>query len=282
MTLFKIKMLFECLFLLLGVILMPIARPYSLECYGSSTISNDPLSLTVSIDKESFSLREIVTIQGTLKHDGSPVSDTLIGIEVLGPSELPVTYRTAPTSNISGIDWPVEFVDLYSCDSEGDPTYSFLTKQTLWIRGTVKNFDNVSHKITVTLNLYDGNSIPLGVWFPLSITLDAGRSSAFFFMTTTIPAWAYPGNATIHTNVFSGFPRNGGVPYCLERTASFEIKRNPELVYYSIPPSFSPTPDGMYLDAFRLPPESKQGTYTVHVSAREGVIVVENTTMFSV
>jgi len=282
MALLKISMLLACLFLLSGAIIIPTINSYSQKSYNNFTPRNDPLELTVSINKVSYCLRESVHIQGMLKQDGSPVSEALVGIEVRDPSGLPVTFRTEPTSNISETSWPVDFVDLYPCDSSGNPKYSFVVKQTLWIGCIVKNFDDRPHSLLVAISLYDGNAIPLGVWYPLSTTLDPGERRTIFFMATKIPAWAYPGNANIYASIFSGFPKDGGVPYCPEKLVSFEIKRNPDLSYYNFPSSVPPTPNGIYFSTFRLSPEQKPGTYNVFVSGVKGVASVHNATTFSV
>jgi PKD repeat protein len=271
--------------ILVGITLTPVVEPYYSK--PVNTLSNDPLFLTVAASKSSYSLRDLVGIQGTLKEDDSPVADGLVGIEVRDSSQtpLPVAFRTVPTGDISAFSWPVDFSALYPCDSIGNPKYSFNIKQALYIKGEVKNFDIRPYRIEVTVSLYDGNIMPLGVWRPLhDVNLNPGDTMSFFFLATPrIPEWAYPGNATIYGCIFSRLPQDSGTPYCPEKAVSFEIKRNPLLTYRSTPPSFPPTPDGTYFNAFKLSPESKNGTYTIYASATKATnrtLLVENATTF--
>lgn len=259
------------------------SRSYDDDIYNSSQ-SIDPLYLTIFTSKASYSLRELVIIQGAFKQDATPILDGLVGIEVRDSSKfnLPITFRTVSTSNISSNNWAVDFVEICPCDSNGNPKYSFKTNENLYIRGIVKNFDTMPHSISVALSLYDGNLIPLGVWHPISYELIPGGSIPFFFFATRIPKWAYPGNATIYASIFSALPRDGGTPYCPEKAVTFEIKRNPFLTYRSIPITFYPPANGAYIVGFRLSPESISGTYTIYATASKGQVFIQNVTTFSV
>lgn len=286
MRLVKTKMLFMCMLILVGIALTPVVEPYYSK--PVNTLSNDPLFLTVAASKYSYSLRDLVGIQGTLKEDSSPVADGLVGIEVRDSSQtpLPIVFRTVPTGDISAFSWPVNFLSLYPCDSNGNRKYSFNTKQALYVRGEVKNFDIRPYRIEVTVSLFDGNIMSLGVWLPLhDVNINPGDTMEFFFAAAfpRLPEWTYPGNATINGCIFSRLPQESGTPYCPEKVVSFEIKRNPLLTYRSTPPSFPPTPDGTYFNAFKLSPESKNGTYTIYASATKATnrtLLVENATTF--
>jgi len=270
----KMESLTLCLFLLVIVSTIPIAL--------SDHQYSDPLKITASTSKNSYYIRETVNIQGNLSQNGSPISDGLVAISIRDPSGIPIAFRTAPTGEIPS-NWPINFLGLYPCDSEGNVKKSFVVKQTLWINFTVKNYDDLAHYILVTLTLFDANAIPLGVWYPWFGTLDPRASKGpILFMATTIPAWAQPGNATICANILSGFPKDGGTPYCPEKTVNFEIKRNPEITYSTPPLSTPPTVDGTYASVFKLSPESKPGDYTLYVSASGGAATVKNATIFSV
>jgi PKD repeat protein len=285
MTLSKAKMLSVFMLILVGTTVMPLVKPF----YSNpvNTLSNDPLFLTVATSKSSYSLRDTVGIQGTLKEGISPVSDGLVGIEIRDSSltQLPVAFRIVPTGDVSTFSWPVDFLELYPSDSNGNPKYSFNIMQALHIKLEVKNFDIRPYLIWVTVSLYDGNMMPLGVWFSLiDVILNPGDTmSSFFLATPKIPEWAYPGNATIYGCIFSRLPQDSGTPYCPEKAVSFEIKRNPLLTYQSTPPIFPPTPDGTYFNAFKLSPESRNGTYTIYASAIKATnrtLLAESSTTF--
>ncbi|MEM3576954.1 MAG: PKD domain-containing protein [Candidatus Bathyarchaeia archaeon] len=269
------KVLSTCLlFSILIIIKLPI-------CHSSQ--SSDPLYLAVSTNKPAYYIRENILIQGALKQDGTPISNALVAVEIRNPSNLPIIFRTVPTGNISATTWPVNFVSLYPTDSiDGNPKYSFIVKQILYIRGTIKNFDSQPHSALVALTLYDGNNIPLGVWYPMNPTLNPGESRTFSFMATRLDPWAYPGNATIFANIYSNLPKDGGIPYCPEKSVSFEIKRNPELSYSTTPPSTPPTNEGTFLTNLRLHPESKSGIYTIYTSTSKDSTLIQNATTFQV
>jgi PKD repeat protein len=272
----KFELLITLILFVTLIITCPLAHSYSYK--------DDSLYLAVTTNKNSYSIRELVIIQGTLKQGDLLISDYLVGIEVRDSSELhlPVTFRTLATGSISSTNWLINFTEIYPCDSNGNPKYSFNVKENLYIKGTVKNFDAISRKILVTVSLYDGNLIPLSVWYPISYELGPGNSIPFFFYAGKIPAWAYPGNATIYANIFSGFPKDGGTPYCPEKAVLFEIKRNPSLTYRSNPPTFYPSTNGTFIGGFRLSPESRNGTYTVYASAIKGPASIKNMTTFYV
>jgi len=263
------------------LLLVTISIMLPLQFYISQNTSDDPLSLTVSTDSNLYFIREIVNVQGYLKEDDSPISNGLVGIEIRDPSGLPVIFRTKTTGNVSTIDWPVRFTNLFPCDSSGTPKYSFLTGETLWIGFTVKNFDDSTHHVLIAITAYDGLLFPFGAWFPLAKDLEPGESVTVYYMATKVPAWAYPGTAIICASIFSAFPKNGGTPYCAEEMVFFEIKRNPYLTYLSNLPEY-PQINGTYVDNFRLPPNSKPGEYTIYVTASNGYLSIQNSTEFSV
>lgn len=268
-----------CILLLLGAVATTGAKST-----GKLALDTEALSITVSTNKLSYYLGEIVNITGMLKRDSSPLPNALVGIEMCDPSGLPVAFGTEPTGSITTTNWPVDFVTLFPCDSNGIQKDSFNVKEALWVRFSVKNFDQISaHIIVVTITLYDAKSIPLGVWSPLGGNLQPGESrTVVFWASYAIPAWSSPGNAAIAACVFTDLPENYGVPLCPLKTAPFEIRRDPSVPYYSPPQSPQPPAGGTYLDSSRVSPESKPGTYTVYVSTSRGALSAQNTTTFTI
>jgi len=80
--------------------------------------------------------------------------------------------------------------------------------------------DNTALSITTTLTIYDTNSVPVATYIsnPMSIT-----SSTTISATLTIPSWAFVGTATVYVNVLTNSPTSNGIPYCPERSATFQI-----------------------------------------------------------
>ena len=277
MATFKRSMALITLFSMLAVATVVPIAPCMIEYHSNS------LSITASASKRSYYLREPVNIQGTLTHDGLPVSTGLVAIEVRDPSGLPVAFRTKSTGDVNSTAWSVDFTALYPCNSIGEQKCSFTVKETICIFFAVKNFESTSHIVTVTVSLYDGNGILLGVWIPIvSMRLDPAASASNLFMAMTLPDWASPGNATIFGSIFTGFPKDAGVPYCPEEAAVFEIKRNPNVSYCSIPSIEPPTANGTYLASLKFPPDARSGEYTASVSTIQNYTIAQNETTFEI
>ena len=241
------------------------------------------LQITVTTDKQEYNLGEAVYIEGSLKLDGTPVEDALVGIEVRDSADLPYIFRTRPTGTITTQDWPVNFTSLFPCDSNGNPKYIFEKNEFLWISFTVKNFDQwSSHDIIVCITLYDADGVPVGVWLPYSTTLDGGKSTTIYFMATQISDSMALGTATIYANIYSRLPRNGGYPYCPEKTATFTITSSTYASKLLKNPS-SQAQNGNYNVSFKIASKDvRLGNYTVYVSSFYWSQLATGSTTFTV
>jgi PKD repeat protein len=249
------------------------------------------LSITVASQKHAYYYREPVKFTGDFIQNGLPVTNGTVGIAVYesSTSALPIAFRalkTGPTQITS----PLNFVELIPCDQMGAPKNSFLPLQTLWLRFTIHNSDTIDHNQLVTVTIFDANSIPLATRFASVGVIPAGASPSTFFMGPDIPIWAQPGNATLVACVFSGDPKDGGVPYGEEKKVNFEIKRNPELGYSTPPMSDPSAPSGSFASSLKFTKELEPGDYQIYVSARstitngtqQSLLTVKNSTTFSV
>jgi len=232
--------------------------------------ANPLLNLTVTADKQTYGIGEKIHINGTLTSDGSPIQDALVAIEIRDSAELPFTFRTRPTGIITQTDWPVNYTELFPCDSNGNPKYSFKTGTNLWIRFTIKNHDITSHNVLAAISVYDADTAPFGAWYPYSGSIEPGKSVTVIFMADKIPSNAKLGDATIYANIYSDFPGKCGFPYCPEKTATFTITGS--TTSSSTTPSqtseyISQTLQGTYNLTFNLPPKDiRVGNYTLYAS----------------
>ena len=95
----------------------------------------------------------------------SEVEDPMVGIEVADPAGQPFTFRTRPTGMITTRNWAVNFTQLYTCNSNGVPKYSFQPGEAAWVYVKWENFDQgVAHPVEACIAFYDANSVPVGIW----------------------------------------------------------------------------------------------------------------------
>jgi len=229
-----------------------------------SSAQISPLKITVTTDKTSYILREIVDISGNVTYNNELVEEGLVGIQVDNPLTKIVT-RTLPLGPISPEGWTIEIVSLISCDNAGNLKLSYERESWAWFMVTVKNSGITSKDALITINVYDSSFIPIGTLFSQT-TIEAGENTTFM-PSLWIENWVSNGTATAYANVYTDWPKNGGYPYCPEKSTTFTII---ESEYDEDPPNQSPntpTQNGTYDLKFRLSPEPPPGTYVVSASA---------------
>lgn len=251
------------IFLIMLIFHMPIQPVTSISKYN----------LTVATDKQGYGLHENVYVDGnlTLAFFETPIGDALVGVEVRDSADLPFVFRTRPTGIISARSWLVNFTELYPSDSNGNPKYSFGKGQNLWIFVRVKNFNTTSaYDVIICIVLYDKNSVPIGAWYPSWGVINPNQTRTVLFLATKIPDSASIGNATIYANAYSDFPKNGGFPYCPERSATFTITDSTSSYSKTLTnnPMYVLSLDGAYDLSFKLPSyEARSGNCTIYVSS---------------
>lgn len=266
----------EFLSLLLLIMLITVNT-----CYGQPP---PPLSITVATDKQTYALGETVNIFGNLTLDGKPVKDGLVAIEVRDPKNLSVVFRTEPSGIIPSILWPLNFTELFPCNSQGIPTYTFQKGEQICIFFTVKNHGAISRDLLVTISILDSNLVPIVTRQPLSKTLEPGEQVSQMFGAGKIPNWASVGEAKICANAYTSYPKNGGTPYCPEDSVSFQITSTASAPStensYTHSSNFE---NNLYNSTFRLRcKEINTGNFTVYVSSNYHGEQASNNVMFEV
>jgi len=242
--------------------------------------ASSTLNFTVATDKNQYGLGETVNMTGNLTSNSTPVEDALIAIEVRDPEDIPFIFRTRPTGNLTGGNWPLNFTQLFPSDSQGNPKYSFEKGSFLYIFFTVKNFDTISHPVIICITLYDPSGAPIGSRYPISTTLDANSSKSVFFLATMIPDSAAEGTATIYANAYSAFPKDGGFPYCPEKMVTFQITESGTSSKSTFTLESNGPIDGAFELTFKIPSgEAKIGNYTIYASSyyQETLVTVNAT-----
>lgn len=234
------------------------------------------LDLTVATDKLLYYLGENVTIHVNLTINSSPFQG-LVAIEVDDPTgyykKVVRTLQTGATPPLGNIT----IVDVVPCDMMGDPKGSFQIGTKPYFNVTVRNDGTEWKNAAITINAYDGNTVPLpGV--PTIIGSVGPGVETHIAGVNEIPTWAYIGTGMVYANVFTDLPRDGGVSYCPEKSATFQITGGGGGGAGA--PGSGNSTAGNYNLTFELPKfDAKIGNYTVYAtSGYGGQQVIKNTT----
>ncbi len=86
---------------------------------------------------------------------------------------------------------------------------------------TIQNIADSVVLSTVTITVYDNANVAIGVFTATNINPINGTSVVT--ASILIPTWAFVGKATVYVDVLTNVSNLGGVPYCPEKTANFQI-----------------------------------------------------------
>jgi len=262
------KTIFLCILiiLLIGSALIQNATNAYVSCSTTPVEILQVLEVTASTNKKVYYTKEIVAIYGSVYHYGNPVENALVAVEVQSPSNSPIAFRTISTGpNIT--EGPIKILDVVPCDQSLQPKNSFETGSFAYFKVSMRNEADEPHSAFVSLTVFDGSLIPIGVAYVKS-SLNPG--DAIFLLSIPIPLWSYIGKASAVVNVCTDRPSEGGVPYCLERITHFNIVRGELVLGESqglTPEETSTTTDGTYNLSLRLSPGQMPGLYTVYIVA---------------
>lgn len=249
----------------------------SLLLTAAKPVSASTLTLTITTNKQTYNAGETVIIQGNLTSDGSPVQDALVALEIDTRYRYYV-FRTLQTDDIENANWSVEITDLYSCDMHGNPQNSFTRGSTAYLNVTWKNNSNVSQSIMVALYLQFSTGSPFQAFYHKVSTL--ANSSSYIISSFEIPSTAPTGTTTIYSSLYTDFPKNGGIPYCPEKNATFTITSS----FGSQPSTYnsiSASSTSSFQTAITLPkPYVILGNYTVYGSCQYENETVLSSTQF--
>jgi len=229
-----------------------------------SSLAQLPLTVTVQTNKTPYILRETVNISGTVKYNNQLVQEGLVGIQVNDPDKR-IVIRTVPVGPISTQDWTVEVLSVMPCDDEGNLQLNFKKDTYATFKATVINNAPFDKTVLITINIFDAGLIPIGIG-AVQMTIGSGQT-ATIMPSIYIDQWTTAGNAPIYANVYTDWPKDGGIPYAPEKSANFTIIESE----YENPPN-NPLPEqqihnGTYSTVFQLSPEPVPGLYRVSVSA---------------
>jgi PKD repeat protein len=243
---------------------------------SQQTILSPSLQVTTKTDKESYLLRQKVTIEGNITQDGTPATDLVIIVQAENPMATRVAYRTIPIGNPTQT-WPINIKNLFLMDMSNNPINTAKIGTQIQAGITIQNLQMTARAIVATMTVFDANMVPLrtGFW---SGTLDPSQTTSQKF-SMYIEKWACSGKALIAGNVYSKEPKDGGIALTLEKTAYFCISKTQQglLEYPELPPPPPQTTPGIYNTDIRVSPEPIAGEYKLYIRAQSSPTTIAST-----
>jgi hypothetical protein len=223
----------------------------------------------------------MVNVSGSLTWEPNhvAVTDGLVGVEVREPDGSDLVLRTIPTGTITGQNWVVNFTSLYTCDQNMIPKSTFGYGEEVWVFAQWKNYDLTDeHAVTMTAVFYDSSSTPVYLDYSSGTVMPNG-SGSYFFKAAPLTSGGISGSVVIYASLFSGFPRNGGSPYCPEWQTTFMINSPIVRLAGASGSASLLSSDGAYSFQFRL--LSAHGHYKVNATAfYHGILLTQSTTFY--
>jgi len=246
--------------------------------------ANPGLNLIVKTDKEKYYAKDMVQVFGNLTLDGVLVTDGLVGIQIQNSENDLLIIRTILTGSLPPEPPYVSVQYVVSCDSAGNPKFSFHRKELAYFKMRVANLDIEPRDVLMTVNTYYNDSTPFG--YAAIQTTIPGQTFPTFIISIPIPVDAVIGTATVYANAYTDWPEYGGTPYCKEVNNTFEITEGTfgvgQLAQSPLPTIQQTNETGNYNTTFGLPRKSPYGNYTVYVTSRYLGESIFNSTTFIV
>lgn len=214
------------------------------EVSGTQVYSGETVNITVTVRNEGT---ETETFNVTAYYNDTPIQKQVVNNLTRG-SEIIVIFDWDTTGVPHGIDytisveasvvtgevdtgdnffedstvwvWKIEIVEVVPCDQSGNPKEIFEIGSIACFKVTLNNTGLGPQDVLITINIYDSNGATIGV---ASIQGPLSPGVSTFILCIPLPASANVGTATVYANAFTDWPHLGGVPYCSEMSATFQI-----------------------------------------------------------
>lgn len=114
----------------------------------------------------------------------------------------------------------IEIFGIIPCDQSGYPATEFVKGTMSYFKVSVNNTSDGLETVLVTVNVYDASNATLGV-----VSFNGGimPGVSVFILGLPLPSTTSTGTSTVYANAFTDWPYYGGLPYCPEMSATFEI-----------------------------------------------------------
>ena len=182
---------------------------YNDNSIETQTVVEMPLLSQISIMFEWDTVGLPTNINYTIKAEASML-----------PGETNVTDNVFVDGEVRFRHVTVNIIELTPCNQTGHPAEGFAKGSMAYFKVNVNNSDVESKPVLVTVNIFDDESVIIGL---ASFRGHISQGSFSFILGFQLPTIASTGNATIYASVFTDWPHLGGVPYCTSRSEQFEI-----------------------------------------------------------
>jgi len=235
------------------------------------------LTLTVTTDKQTYNVGEIVQITGNLTLNGSPVENGLISLEIDDRTGTSLIYRTLDTGTLQADQWKIEILNAYMGDSEGNPLSSIHVGQKCYVWVWYQNNWDEPIYTVLTFTIYDSEDVPLSTAI-LAILSVAPGGPYFVYNTWTVPDEAALGMGKIYASAFLDITKNSGTPHCPEKSSNFTITSS-SLAFSGTATQFQ-TQEGTFYTSLRLSKtNSLLGSHIIYTaSLYEGQLALDTAT----
>lgn len=240
------------------------------------------IAITVQTDKTVHNVGEKVSINGTVIFDGQPLTNTLVAVEI-DDRTMPILYRTVNTGSDPTGPFKIEILDVFLGDINRNPVTNAKVGSTYYIWIVYKNNEANPVKAGLTFTIVDSSNSPI---FALMLRLGDLPTGGPWCdgCQWAVPSDAKLGTATLYGNAYTEYPKNGGIPYCPEKSSIFNIVAT---LSASQSPSSQGTQttqtSGSYSLNFNIPnTNARLGNYTVYATTFKWDLTDMETTMFTV
>jgi outer membrane protein assembly factor BamB len=219
--------------------------------------SPEILDIDIKTNKQIYNVGEQATISTNITLDGNPTA-SIAAIEIQNPYENPYIIRTVATGDLTGKNWRVQILDIYTCDSYGVPKTTFNPGTFAYANLTIKNTDNYNtYPIKAGIYIQSSANTPILAFYSIAMEIQKGQTVSFI-VSMPIPSNAPLGEAKVFASLFTDVPKNMGYPHCPEKTATFYIK--------TITPTMPPQPQYQNI-TFAFPQGNvASGNYTIYAT----------------
>jgi len=228
----------------------------SLAAYTSIDVYTNKGGKGQNVPSDAFGPQELVQLYASVTYRGAGVVNTDVAFIIENQNGITIATRVGRTdSNGTAyaeyrLPWPdgsnpevvfgkwsivasvnvsqvtvsdsLNFVFNYIINSNGISVPSSVQRGTnLAVAITINNIENAPVTSTVTMTIYDEARVPIGS-FSTTCTNNA-LTTATVTATIPIPTWTFVGQATVYVDILTNTLSSGGVPYCPEKTATFQI-----------------------------------------------------------
>ena len=218
--------------------------------------------LTVTTDQPAYHLGSNATFYGNLTLDDVPEA-TLIGIEAR-TQEGTKLIRTVESGYIPPTTWPIEVLNFYPSDEFGNPQSGFWAGFPGYVTVEISSHSNETLPMLIAVDIFDKYNSSFGIALRQSTLLPQA-----FNQTSILPLplsnQLANGTAQAYLSVLSDWPRNGGYPYCPERSTSFQFLGGSTTVPPSFPPNIQNDTSNFNL-TFKLPNSGGLAKWTIYAS----------------